>query len=93
MGFNPNGIKDGGPKDPIWIGISTNVLGAVFMGGGQMAVDFGVDLSHGDGNGGLTEPQRNLYIHILRAAAMRLEQGSKNVLQSGQFNIQKVGQG
>lgn len=66
-----------GPNDPVFIGIRTDLLGSQLNRPGQVGINFVVDPSHGDGFGSLTEPQRAVYIHILKAAVKRLEDEGK----------------
>lgn len=91
MAERPNG----GLKDPIWLGIRTNLTGEVFQ---RVALDdlpFLTEYSHGDGFGGLTDSQIAVYQAILHAEIRRLDAMRKGVKQAreGQIPIHHVGQG
>jgi len=84
-----------GLKDPIWIGIRTNLLGDVFQKPFIDNIPFLTEYSHGDGFGGLTDAQINVYRAILLAEIRRLEQLQKGIkpARAGQNLISNVGQG
>lgn len=64
-----------GIDEPIFIGIKTDLTGRDFGSNRWLGCSFNLDFSHGDGMGGLTEPQRDLYVNILEEIAESLRKG------------------
>lgn len=86
----PEQRLNGTPDEGVFIGIITTLKGRDF--GRMVPCDFNIDVSHGDGFGGVTKTQRETYIQILKAALDRLEKTGP-VSQGNQIAIQRVGQG